>query len=197
MLTWLTAWARLIVDDDVASQVANQAVARAASRRKRLRGADLKVAARHEAAGLLARGIAAAPKENGPASPGAYAAHAVASATFSAAAASQAYAPRAAGDATAGDPNSGNPTPRDPREQTTIGRLEMALETLAPYERLACVSYFLDGVSTDAIAALLGVPRDRAIRILEQAAPTVARAVGDNEIPDFSVATDEVEVVAR
>ena len=104
--------------------------------------------------------------------------------------AASAYAPRAADDTSVHDPNV-----RDKREQTATGRLEMALETLAPYERLACVSYFLDGVSTDTIASLLGVPRERAIRILEGAAPFIARAVGDHVLPDFSAATDEIDVV--
>jgi DNA-directed RNA polymerase specialized sigma24 family protein len=75
--------------------------------------------------------------------------------------------------------------------------LEIALEKLAPYERLACVSYFLDGASTDSIASLFGVPRERAVRILDGAAPAIARAVGDETIPDFAAATDEVDVVTR
>jgi DNA-directed RNA polymerase specialized sigma24 family protein len=105
---------------------------------------------------------------------------------------SDAYAPPPAGQIYGPGPQE-----RDPREQTTIGRLEIALEKLAPYERLACVSYFLDGVSTDAIASLLGVSRERAVRILEGASPTIARAVGDDTIPDFAAATDEVDVVTR
>jgi len=186
VLTWLTAWARLTVDDAAASQVANQAVARAASRRKRLKGSALKVAARHEAAILLAHGIAAPPSEHTPPSPATST-----PATTPANTAARAYSPWT----DSGTNPSGADAP-DPREQTTIGRLEMALETLAPYERLACVSYFLDGVSTDAIASLLGVPRERAIRILEGAAPTIALAVGDHTVPDFGAATDEVEVVS-
>ncbi len=184
MLPWLTAWARLIVDDAAAADVANQAVARAASRRKHLRGDALKVAARHEATRLLVRGIAAAPNEHEP--PRA----ANSAAATPAETAASAYAPRAADDTSVHDPNA-----RDKREQTATGRLEMALGTLAPYERLACVSYFLDGVSTDTIASLLGVPRERAIRILEGAAPFVARAVGDHVLTDFSAATDEIDVV--
>lgn len=185
VLTWLTAWARLIVEEDAAVDVANQAVTRVASRRKRLRGTDLKLAARHEAARLLAQGVAAVPTGQGL-SAGAQAS-AAESAIFEVA---NAYAPR-----TASHNHAPSPQERDPREQTTIGRLEIALEQLAPYERLACVSYFLDGVSTDAIGSLLGVPRERAVRILEGAAPTIARAVGDDTIPDFSAATDEVDVV--
>lgn len=159
------------MDDVEAADVANRAVALAASRRKRLRGTALKIAARHDAVRLLARGAAAVPSE--------YAGHNV----------SQSPNTYEAGVPT------GTPAP-DPREQTAVGRLEMALETLAPYQRLACVSYFLDGISTDTIASQLGVTRERAIRILEGAAPTIARAVGDYEIPDFSAQTDEVEVVA-
>lgn len=179
MLTWLTAWTRLIVDDATALEVANHAVARAASRRKRLTGTALKLAARHEAALLLARGVAAAPQEHGH--------HTPASSPYVEPSA-LAYAPSAATMGARADE-------WDPRTQTAVGRLEIALETLAPYERLACVSYFLDGVSTDAIATLLDVPRERAVRILEHSAPTIARAVGEYEIPDFSVATDEIEVV--
>ncbi len=188
MLPWLTAWARLIVDDESAANVANEAIARAASRRKHLRGNALKVAARHEATRLLARGIAASPSEHEPHRPATFG-----SAT-SAEPAASAYAPRAA-DPADDDTSPRDPNVRDKREQTATGRLEMALETLAPYERLACVSYFLDGVSTDAIASLLGVPKERAIRILEGAAPSIAQAVGDNVLPDFSAATDEIEVV--
>lgn len=199
MLPWLTAWARLIVADAVAADVANQAIARAASHRKRLRGPDLKIAARREAARLLASGAAAVPRQDaaqphgGPvASPGGTA---VGTAPYSAGA----YAPRENG--TAAPPRPGDntdprhPTQRDPREHTVTGRLEIALEELAPYQRLACVSYFLDGVNTAAIASLLGVSQDRAILILEGATPTIAHAVGDLEIPNFSAATDEVEVV--
>ncbi len=185
MLTWLTAWARLIVEEDAAVDVANQAVTHVVSRRKRLRGTDLKLAARHEAARLLAHGRAAVPTGHGVAA-GAQAS-AADSAIFDVA---NAYDPRSASHHHAPDPQE-----RDPREQTTIGRLEIALEKLTPCERLACVSYFLDGISTDAIASLFGVPRERAVRILEGAAPTIARAVGDDTIPDFSAATDEVEVV--
>jgi DNA-directed RNA polymerase specialized sigma24 family protein len=186
VLTWLTAWARLIVEEDAAVDVANQAVTRVASRRKRLRGADLKLAARHEAARLLAHGMAAVPSQHAPL----VRAQASTAEPAIAEAASSAYAPRPASHLYA--PSSRD---RDPRELTNIGRLEIALEKLAPYERLACVSYFLDGVSTDAIGSLLGVPRERAVRILEGAAPTIARAVGDDTIPDFSAATDEVDVV--
>lgn len=188
MLTWLTAWARLIVDEDAAVGVANQAVTRVASRRKRLRGTDLKLAARHEAARLLAHGMAAAPSDHAPHAR----AQAPAAEPPAAEVDSDAYAPRPASHIYAPSPQE-----RDPREQTTIGRLEIALEKLAPYERFACVSYFLDGVSTDAIASLLGVPRERAVRILEGAAPSVARAVGEDTIPDFAAATDEVDVVTR
>lgn len=179
------AWARLIVDDAVALDVANRAIARAASGRKRLRGTALKLAARHEAARILAHGIAAVPREdvNDPVRSG------------DAPADASAYSPAAR----APDPSSQAPVPgpttRDPREQTAHGRLEIALEGLAPYERLACVSYFLDGLSTDAIAALLGVPRERAVRILEGAAPAIAAAVGDRDLPDFAAATDEIDVV--
>ncbi len=191
VLTWLTAWARLIVEEDAAVNVANQAVTRVASRRKRLRGADLKLAARHEAARLLAHGMAAVPSEHAPvARAQASMAEPSTAETAIAEAASSAYAPRPASHIYAPRPQD-----RDPREQTTIGRLEIALEKLAPHERLACVSYFLDGVSTDAIGSLLGVPRERAVRILEGAAPSIARAVGDDTIPDFSAATDEVDVV--
>ncbi len=188
MLPWLTAWARLIAEEEAAVDVANQAVTRVASRRKRLRGTDLKLAARHEAAHLLARGVAAVPGEqthHGRT-------HASTAGTSHADVGLDAYAPRPASDTYAPGPQM-----RDPREQTTIGRLEIALERLAPYERLACVSYFLDGVSTDAIALLLAVPRERAVRILEGAAPAIAHAVGDDTVPDFSAATDEVEVVTR
>jgi DNA-directed RNA polymerase specialized sigma24 family protein len=188
VLTWLTAWARLIVEEDAAVDVAQQAVTRVASRRKRLRGTDLKLAARHEAARLLAHGVAAVPGEHAPHARTQVSIAEVAIAEVD----SDAYAPRPASHFDAPSPQE-----RDPREQTTIGRLEIALEKLAPYQRLACVSYFLDGVSTDAIASLLGVPRERAVRILEGAAPTIARAVGDETIPDFSVATDEVDVVTR
>jgi len=193
VLTWLTAWARLIVDEDAAVGVANQAVTRVASRRKRLRGTDLKLAARHEAARLLAHGTAAVPSEHAPhARAQASTAAQVSTEPTTAAVGLDAYAPRPASHIYAPGAQE-----RDPREQTTIGRLEIALEKLAPYERLACVSYFLDGVSTDAIATLLGVPRERAVRILEGAAPTIARAVGDDTIPDFAAATDEVDVVTR
>jgi DNA-directed RNA polymerase specialized sigma24 family protein len=189
VLTWLTAWTRLIVDEDAAVGVANQAVARVASRRKRLRGTELKLAARHEAARLLAHGVAAVPSEHTShtRAPAAIAEPESAEPAIAEVGA-DVYAPRPAGHI-----NATSPQARDPREQTTIGRLEIALETLAPYERLACVSYFLDGVSTDAIAALLGVPRERAVRILEGAAPSIARAVGEDTIP----ATDEVDVVTR
>jgi DNA-directed RNA polymerase specialized sigma24 family protein len=181
VLTWLTAWARLIVEEGAAVDVANRAVAHVASRRKRLRGPDLKLAARDEAARLLAQDVAAVPYKHAPHSPPKSPIVEVAS---------EEYAPGPARDV----------LPRhkeehDPREQTTVGRLEIALEKLAPYERLACVSYFLDGVSTDAIASLLGVSRERAVEILEGATPTIARAVGDDAIPDFSAATDEIEVV--
>ena len=181
MLTWLTAWARLIVDDGEAVDVANRAVARVASRRKRLRGPDLKLAARDEAARLLAQDVAAVPYKHAPHSPPRSPIVEVAS---------EDYAPGPARDV-----SPRHKEEHDPREQTTVGRLEIALEKLTPYERLACVSYFLDGVSTDAIASLLGVSRERAVEILEGAAPTIARAVGDDAIPDFSAATDEVEVV--
>ena len=185
-MPWLAAWTRLIVDDAVASDVANEAVARAASRRKRLRGPDLKVAARLEAARMLASGAAAAPPEHAePSHP----------TSFEAPPGTHvgAYSPSHSGPA--GGASGRGPASPDPREQTAVGRLEMALETLAPYQRLACVCYFLDGASTDAVASLLGVRRERAIRILEGAAPAIVRAVGDIEIPDFSVSTDEVEVV--
>ncbi|NYI40279.1 hypothetical protein [Demequina lutea] len=181
MLTWLTAWVRLIADNDAAVEVANHAVTRVASRRKRLRGTDLKLAAHHEAAQLLAQGVAAVPYKHAQHSPPKAAIVEVAS---------EAYVPGPARDATLRRKEE-----RDPREQTTVGRLEMALEKLTPYERLACVSYFLDGASTDAVASLLEVSRERAVEILEGAAPTIARAVGDDEIPDFSAATDEVEVL--
>ena len=141
----------------------------------------MKLAARHEAARLLSKGLAATPSESGSHT------HVAPSSGESAA---TAYLPGMDGPA-----NAHHRDALDPREKTAVGRLEMALETLAPYERLACVSYFLDGVSTDAIASILGVPRERAVRILERAAPTIARAVGDREIPDFSVATDEIDVV--
>lgn len=185
MLPWLTAWARLVVDEDAAVDVANQAVTHVVSRRKRLRGTDLKLAVRHEAARLLAHGKASVPTGHGLAA-GAQASPAE-SAIFDVA---DSYTPR-----TAGHNDEPGPQERDPREHTTMGRLEIALEKLTPCERLACVSYFLDGISTDAIASLFGVPRERAVRILEGAAPAIARAVGDDTIPDFSAATDEVEVV--
>lgn len=181
MLNWLVAWLRLIVDEDVALEVANRALTRVASRRKRLRGTDLKLAARHEAARLLAHGVAAVPSDH------ARQPHAEKSLTD---ASPGAYAPRPAGSTFLKGPQE-----RDPRERTTIGRLEIALERLAPHERLACVSYFLDGDSTDAIASLLGVTRERAVHILKGAAPAIARAVGEDTIPDFSAATDEVEVI--
>ena len=189
-MPWLTAWARLIVDDGAAADIANQAVALAASRSKRLRGPALKVAARREASRLLARGAAAPPNENTDHASGAP----NKPPTSASGTTTGAYAPGEAGTALSSHAVPTRSTP-DPREQTAIGRLELALETLAPHQRLACVSYFLDGLSTDAIAALFEIPRERAIHILEGAAPTIAQAVGDHEIPDFSAATDEVEVV--
>lgn len=201
MLPWLTAWARLIADDAVATAVAEQAVTRAASGARRLRGADLKMAARAEAARLLVRGVAAVPSAKASHHHGSSPHGARANPTQPADAAS-AFAPRAPSPAHGfgveglGAQGFNEPTP-DPREQTAIGRLEIALEKLAPYERLACVSYFLDGASTDAVAAILGVPRARAITILETAAPVVASAVGDHSIPDFAATTDEVEVLVR
>ncbi len=182
-MAWLTAWVRLVAADD-AIDVATRAVTRVASQRKRLRGPELKVAVRHEAARLLAQSIAAVPSNLAPRPT---------SKAPIVELAWHVYAPQPAGDESrrTEDPRD----PRDPREQTTTGRLEIALERLAPYERLACVSYFLDGVSTDAIASLLGVSRELAVTILEGAAPSIAAAVGDSAIPDFSAATDEVEVV--
>ncbi|NTV40202.1 MAG: sigma-70 family RNA polymerase sigma factor, partial [Demequinaceae bacterium] len=161
----------------------------AVSRRKRLTGSPLKVAARHEAARLLAKGPAAVPTEHRHHSPAA-GSDAAAVSAFGPPASALAYSQESVGRASASSHDA-----RDPREQTPAGRLEMALETLEPYQRLACVSYFLDGVSTDAIATLLGVPIERAVRILEGSAPTIARAVGEHAIPDFSAATDEIEVV--
>lgn len=201
MLPWLTAWARLVVDDGTALEVANRAVARAASGRKALKPLELRVAARAEACRLLARGAAAVPSVENASGRG----HATAAlptsspvATTTAyappASAAEADGPKAPESVGAGDTRRAGP---DPREQTETGRLAIALERLAPYERLACVAYFVDGASTDAIASLLAVPRERAIRILEGAAPGIARAVGDDVVPDFSAATDEVEVVAR
>jgi DNA-directed RNA polymerase specialized sigma24 family protein len=87
-------------------------------------------------------------------------------------------------------------TPPDPREHTKAGRFAIALETLRPHERLACVAYFVDGSSVDAIAALWGVPRAHAVAILESATPALARATGEHELPDFAATVDEVEVLS-
>jgi len=191
VLPWLTAWARLIVDDASALEVANQAVAHAASGRKALKAPELRLAARDEAAKLLAHGVAAVPAHESAAG---HASTTARSHTSNAAV----FAPPTPGgdvdDAGAGDAKSSR---SDPREQTQTGRLAIALESLAPFERLACVTYFVDGSGTDAVASLLGVSRERAVEILENAAPALAHAVGENEIPDFAATVDEVEVVTR
>lgn len=213
MLPWLTAWARLVVDDATAADVAERAVVRAASGRKALAPLELRVAARAEAARLLAREVAAVPEAVAPDATAAESAVPDASRFPTSADVTAVFAPASA-DATAqGDPpdaldllddqrtdqrtdQPADPDP-DPRQNTATGRLAIALEALAPYERLACVSYFVDGASTDAVAALLGVSRERAIGILDGAAPVLARAVGESDLPDFSVATEEVKVIAR
>jgi len=186
VLPWLTAWARLIVDDATALDVANQAVAHAASGRKALKPPELRLAAHAEAARLLARGVAAVPA--------AETATRHLSAHTSTRYAAVFAPPTPGDDASTGDAKPSRP---DPREQTQTGRLAIALEALTPFERLACVTYFVDGSGTDAVAELLGVARERAVAILENAAPTLARAVGEHELPDFAAAVDEVEVVTR
>ena len=214
-MPWLTAWARLVVDDATAIDVANQAIARAASGRKALKPLELRLAARAETARLLARGAAAVPSHDSASG------HAGTTAGTTAGAHTHdpaAFAPPTPGgdsksaDAGTGEQGSdhtatsaaedsltreGTPPRPDPREQTAQGRLAIALEALAPYERLACVTYFVDGSGTDAVASVLGVTRERAVAILEHAAPALARATGENELPDFAAAVDEVEVVNR
>lgn len=198
-----------MVDDASAIEVANAALARVASGRKSLGPTELRVAARTEAARLLARGAAAVPGHT-EASGGASSRNADASL---AALHASAFAPPpvatppvatpplaspAVGAPTAGANATRTPPlhgPPDPREQTKAGRLAVALETLKPHERLACVAYFVDGSSVDAIAALLRVPRAHAVSILEAASPVLARATGEHELPDFAAAVDEVEVV--
>ena len=59
VLPWVTAWARLIVDDATAEDVATRAVVRVASGRRSLTPATLRIRARDEAARLLARDHAA------------------------------------------------------------------------------------------------------------------------------------------
>jgi len=200
VLTWLLGWTRLIADENDAVAIANQAVARAASGSKRLTGTALRAAAAHEAARLLVRGVAAVPPDT-PALARARPVHAkVDPSAYSPPVASEGNdgAEFAAEERQGHHPSHPNEQQQwDPLEQTPTRRLAAALATLAPYERLACVTYFLDGSSTDSVASLLGVSRERAIAILESASRVVALAVGDSDVPDFAASTAEVDVIGR
>lgn len=201
MLPWLLAWARLIADEEVAVAVANEAVAIAASRPKRLTGTALRAAARTEATRLLARGVAAVPDDTDDADVDAAVSMSRASGHDDAGSRHNADARHHMRDfVTEGalrDAASAFTPPAD-ATLTPTERLARALGRLHPYERLACVAYVLDGASTSDVAALLGVTHERAADILDRTYPTIAAAVGEAERPDFAALTGtQVEVVVR
>ncbi len=211
----VTAWVDLVLGgDDRAHRMASDAIVTAASAPGVATVSDVTHAARDDIARRLAGGEAAVPappatQQDQPPSradaPSPAAAQqpplppvrADASSPYLPAYVGPVPAPRRASDDSGAARPPGEVVDEEPELRTPAARLADGLAALRPHERLAAVRFYLDDVSTDSIASLLGIDRHDAVALLESVTAVLAPIVGESDLPDFAAVVDQVEVVTR